>query len=240
LEGEFTSLWNILWNENVDLIHRVTVVRDSDPAEDEDLDIPPTIRVLQGLPKILSCGDIFIRDQYDDACEALESLCVKLSAVIITGQIGIGEMKFPVSAFGGDRYSHIHLGKTMFLYYLLALRLRNKQPTFFQFTKDVVILFDDHGVTLLPPGYANTSAPKGSWALIDSNADVQTVPPIFTGQRCPYFVVVAAPLCSKRWWSLQHYRPRIRVWYMEPFTLEELIQASVSFFSQVFRPQSLT
>jgi len=116
----------------------------------------------------------------------------------------------------------------MFLYYLLALRLRNKQPTFFQFTKDVVILFDHHGVTLLPPGYANTSAPKGSWALIDSNGDVQTVPPIFTGQRCPYFVVVAAPLYSKRWWSLQRYRPRVKVWYMAPFTLEELIQASVS------------
>jgi hypothetical protein len=94
LEKEFTSFWNILWNENVDLIHRVAVVRDSDPVEDEDLTIPPTIRVLQGLPKILSCGDILIRDQYDDACKDLESSCAKLSAVIITGHPGIGEMKF--------------------------------------------------------------------------------------------------------------------------------------------------
>jgi hypothetical protein len=128
----------------------------------------------------------------------------------------------------------------MFLYYLLALRLHNKQPTFFQFIEDVVILFDNRGVTLLPPDLADTSAPNGTWALVDSNAKVKSVPPIFTGALCPYFVVVAASPREDRWRSIRHYRPRVRVWFMKPFTLEELIQASVSFFKPACRLQFLT
>jgi len=37
--------------------------------------------------------------------------------------------------------------------------------------------------------------------------------------------VVAASPRRERWRSLRHNRPNIKVWYMEPFTLEELIQA---------------
>jgi hypothetical protein len=98
VEKEFTSFWDILWNENVDLIRSVTVVRDSDPVE--DLTIPPTIRVLHGLPKILSSGSVFIRNQYDDACQVLESLCADIDAVVITGHPGIGETNLLVCHCG--------------------------------------------------------------------------------------------------------------------------------------------
>ena len=74
----------------------------------------------------------------------------------------------------------------MFLYYLLALRLRNKQPTFFQFVEDVVILFDNHGVTTATPRSREHLGPYGSWALIDSNTDVKSVPRISTGGRGRY------------------------------------------------------
>ncbi|KAI0296173.1 hypothetical protein BC826DRAFT_245614 [Russula brevipes] len=205
LADGFRPFWNRLWNENVNPIRTETVVRDSDPVE--GLSIPPMIRVFHGLPQKLSSGSGFIiRNQYDDARRVLLSLCATYGGVVIAGHPGIG--------------------KTMFLCYLLALRLRNKQATFFQYTPDVVILFDSLGVTLLPPNdEADTSAPKGSWALIDSNTEVKSVPPIFTGTQCPYFVVVAASPRRERWRSLRHNRPDIKVWYMEPFTLEELIQA---------------
>ncbi|KAI0296171.1 hypothetical protein BC826DRAFT_245379 [Russula brevipes] len=203
LADGFQPFWNRLWNENVNPIRTETVVRDSDPVE--GLTIPPTIRVFHGLPAELSSGPVFIRNQYDDACQVLLSLCATYSGVVIAGHPGIG--------------------KTMFLYYLLALRLHNKQPTFFQYTPDFVILFNSLGVTLLPPNVsADTSAPKGSWALVDSNTEVKSVPRIFTGSKCPYFVVVAAFPHRERWQSLRHNRPNTRVWYMEPFTLEELIQ----------------
>ncbi|KAI0298300.1 hypothetical protein BC826DRAFT_122476 [Russula brevipes] len=111
----------------------------------------------------------------------------------------------------------------MFLYYILAFRLRNKQPTFFQFRKDFIILFNDSGVELLSPNFSVPNAPAESWVLIDLNTSVESVPEIFI--ESAYFVVIAAPPHPRRWKSIQHYRPDIKMWFMEPFTLEELIQA---------------
>jgi len=177
LVEEFTPFWDRLWNKQVNFVEAVTVIRDLDPVEDLD-DIPSTIQVLHGLPKVLLSNNngVFIRKQYDAAHDVLKSSCTTHSAVIITGQPGIG--------------------KTMFLYYILAFRLHNKQPTFFQFRKDFIILFND---------------------------SVASVPEIFI--ESAYFVVIATPPHPRRWKSIQHYRPDIKMWFMEPFTLEELIQA---------------
>jgi len=59
IADDLLQFWDSLWNKDVDLIHMVNVVRDSDLVE--GLTIPPTIRVLFGLPKILASGDVFIR-----------------------------------------------------------------------------------------------------------------------------------------------------------------------------------
>lgn len=207
-------------------LEAVAVIRDPDPVEDLD-NIPSTMQVLHGLPEVLIPNDsgVFIRKQYDVAHDALKSSCTTHSAVIITGHPGIGVTNF-LSAVGMI-CTHIRLGKTMLLYYVLAHRLLNKQPTFFQFRKDFVILFGDSGVGLLSPVFSVPKAPADSWVLIDSNTSVESVPQIFIDSA--YFVVMAAPPHPRRWKSLQRYRPDINMWFMEPFTLEELIQALVFF-----------
>ena len=98
LAEEFRPFWNKLWNENVDLISTEPVVRDSNPIE--GLAIPSTIRVFRELPEALSSGPIFIRSQYDDAYEVLQSSCASIAGVVITGHPGIGETKIFVRHWG--------------------------------------------------------------------------------------------------------------------------------------------
>ncbi|KAI0277373.1 hypothetical protein BC826DRAFT_1181798, partial [Russula brevipes] len=77
-------------------------------------------------------------------------------------------------------------------------------PTYFQYSPDFVILFDNRGVRVVSPVFGDPDAPDEAWALIDSNAKVETVPWIFGRSDCPNFVVVAAPPRSMRWESLLH------------------------------------
>jgi hypothetical protein len=117
----------------------------------------------------------------------------------------------------------------MFLYYILVLRLRKKQPTFFQYSLDFLLLFDNRGVRVVSPVIGDSDAPNEAWALIDSNTKVNDVPWIFEKSDCPNFVVVAASPRSERWKALLHNRSNTKLWIMEPFTLEELLQMSVIF-----------
>jgi hypothetical protein len=113
----------------------------------------------------------------------------------------------------------------------LAIRLHNKQPTFFHFKEDVVIFFDEGGVRLLSPecSVSNVPAHPSSWVLVDLNTSVESVPGIFVEDDHHYFVVVAASPHPGRWESMTRTRHNIKfkLWFMEPPTLEELIQMSV-------------
>jgi len=153
-----------------------------------------------------------LRKQYEEAVRFVVSSCDSYGGgqgggVIITGHPGIG--------------------KTMFLYYLLVLRLRNRQPTFFHYSPGFVVLFDNRGVSVVSPIVGDSAAPNDAWALIDSNTKVKSVPWIFEKSDSPNFVVVAASPCSKRWRSLLHNRSDTKLWIMEPFTLQELLQARI-------------
>ncbi|KAI0297393.1 hypothetical protein BC826DRAFT_165340 [Russula brevipes] len=206
LEQDLRPFWNRLWNQNADLVQTIPVVRDPDPVT--DVTVGPTITVLHGLPPVFSRVPVLLRKQYEDAYRVVMSSCGPYGGgVIITGHPGIG--------------------KTMFLYYLLVLRLRNRQPTFFQYSPGFVILFDNRGVRVVSPVIGDPDAPNEAWALIDSNIHVKSVPWIFATSDCPNFIVVAASPRSERWKSLFHNRSDTKLWIMEPFTLEELFQARV-------------
>jgi hypothetical protein len=83
-----------LWNEQVDFIQSIPVVRDSDPVE--GLDIPSAIQVLHGFPKEFFSRGIFKREQYGIALKDLESESLRTNhgVVIITGHPGIGMSEF--------------------------------------------------------------------------------------------------------------------------------------------------
>jgi len=48
----------------------------------------------------LSSGPVFIRKQYDDAFQVLQSASAEIGAVVITGHPGIGETNFLVCHWG--------------------------------------------------------------------------------------------------------------------------------------------
>jgi len=120
----------------------------------------------------------------------------------------------------------IFLGKTIFLYYLLAIRLLKQQPTIFQYEDTSVVLFNKNGVSRLSPRSSLVQTPRSKmWALVDSNKSVGTPAAMFIRDRSPFFIVIASSPRSTRWEAVEHYRPPIKLWFMEPFTLTELIQA---------------
>jgi hypothetical protein len=120
----------------------------------------------------------------------------------------------------------IFLGKTIFLYYLLALRLLKQQPTVFQYEDASVVLFNKNGASRLSPKISLAQIPPSKmWALVDSNQSVQIPADMFLRDGSPFFIVMASSPRSTRWDAVQHYKPRMKLWFMKPFTLAELIQA---------------
>ena len=116
----------------------------------------------------------------------------------------------------------------MLLYYLLALRLLKRRPTIFQYRLDVILLFDANGVSPLSPHSEISSTCEDTWALVDTNESVPTPAPMLARATSPYFLIVASSPPSSRLDAVQHYRPPTASWFMQPFTLVELIQVSVS------------
>jgi hypothetical protein len=120
----------------------------------------------------------------------------------------------------------------MMLYYLLASRLLQQQPTIFQYRRDILLLFDGDGVsTLLPEDAVIRPAAEDIWALVDCNQSVSAPASALLNGSSPAFLVVASSPRSFRWADVLHYRVPTPTWFMKPFTLVELIQASVLFAS---------
>ncbi len=65
-----------------------------------------------------------------------------------------------------------------------------------------------------------------TWALLDAKQDDKTAP-IFLIDRSDLFLVIASSPRPSHWRDVEHYRPPVKMWLMEPFGLEELIQAQV-------------
>ncbi|KAF5384162.1 hypothetical protein D9615_003367 [Tricholomella constricta] len=197
------TFWKSLWVDQVNPIQEVDVRRDPDRVT--DVDVPTTMKVLYGLPEIFSTFGVMIREGYDKAHSIIQEYRKTRRAVIIIGHPGIG--------------------KTMLLYYVLALRLLNRQPTIFQYRPDVLLLFDTNGVSLLSPHSDPMAASEDTWALVDCNESVSTPAPTLLRGSSPYFLIVSSSPRSSRWSAVQRFRAPSGFFFMEPFTLKELIQA---------------
>ena len=110
----------------------------------------------------------------------------------------------------------------------MALRLQAWRPTIFQIDTNSIYYFSETGVQQLPRDKREPSVDfSNTWALIDAKQDKETAP-IFL--RSNIFLVVASSPRPTHWEDVEHYRPPAKKGFMAPFTLEELIQASVSLF----------
>jgi len=102
LEGH-EQFWKSLWVDRVNPIQEVCVRRDSDRVEDDD--VPTTMKVLHGLPKIFSSIDVLIREEYDKALLIIQQYRATHTGVIIIGHPGVG-MTNSWLPLGKHRYSH--------------------------------------------------------------------------------------------------------------------------------------
>jgi hypothetical protein len=109
----------------------------------------------------------------------------------------------------------------------LARRLLARKPTIFQRDAKSIYFFSATGVRRLSRDTVNPSVNLSeTWALLDAKQEDKTAP-IFLIDRSALFLVIASSPRPSHWQDVEHYRPPVKIWLMEPFTLEELIQAQV-------------
>ncbi|KAF8959419.1 hypothetical protein BDZ97DRAFT_1667164 [Flammula alnicola] len=119
------------------------------------------------------------------------------SATLVTGQPGIG--------------------KTLFLFYVLARRLQEKEPVALQIDSNQFALFDERGVSLHSSECGH--APRGAWALSDSSCE--------GGRLCSAFqypdahVIHTSPPASRRWEGWVN-RLSANEYIMDVWSLDEL------------------
>ncbi len=127
---------------------------------------------------------------------------------------------------GSTRHDKI-AGKSSFLFYLLVRRLLVRKPTIFQRDAKSIYSFSATGVRRLSRDIVDRSVNTSeTWALLGAKHEDKTAP-IFMIDRSDLFLVIASPPRPSHWRDVERYRPPVKIWLMEPFGLEELIQAQV-------------
>lgn len=116
---------------------------------------------------------LLIRDQYVLAYDIILADTRKgkkrKSAFLVTGQTGIGVLGYP---FLQRIFANLTLsiGKTLFLLYILARRLHERQPVALQVDASNFALFDKGGASLHESSPISAYLiPEGAWALSDSS-----------------------------------------------------------------------
>jgi len=116
------------------------------------------------------------------------------------------------------------------LYYILVKRLLDRKPTILQSDSDRLYFFHSEGVeVLLPSSSSLLPDSQNTWALVDINMNVQAPAAMLGYQSSPFFLVMSSSPRPTRLRELKKYRRPGTYWFMKPFTLVELIQASVFF-----------
>ncbi|KAL5480156.1 hypothetical protein ACEPAI_1426 [Sanghuangporus weigelae] len=119
------------------------------------------------------------------------------------------------------------IGKSMFLIYVLVLRLLAGKPTFFRDKLSHGFLLDASGVSIVSSDALDTeSQPEGTWFLVDSGQELESVTQdIITACRISNgFVIQSAPPRTPNfaWFTKIGNRMPWKI-YMAPWSLEELI-----------------
>jgi hypothetical protein len=233
---DLRKFWKSLWQDKSDLVREVSVRRDPNPVE--SVDVPETMEVLRLPITFSSISEIMVRGDYVEAMKDIEGYSSgKTKSVIIVGHPGIGRTMISIRQARVLIYTPHQLGKTTLLYYILVKRLLEQKPTILQINTQHLFLFNANGVKAISSStqlYPKSEEYQRAWALVDINQHVQT-PAEMLGPNSPFFLIMASSPRASRWQWVQRYRAPVAFWLMKPFTLAELIQASVTFFGQHFR-----
>ena len=220
------QFWNSLWNEQGDRFCEDLVTRGPNPVE--GVDVPATMKVLNLSAVSGTIEKVMIRDEYDEAIKDIEGHKERKMGVVIVGHPGIGKSMGSVGQACVLVNTPPYLGKTILLYYILVKRLLEKKPTVLQYKPNVVFIFNDKGLHARPASSyyePDLSGYQGTWALVDMNEKI-TQPADFI-QSSKFFLVMASSPTPSRWYNVQMYKAPVTLWFMKPFSLVELLQASV-------------
>jgi hypothetical protein len=129
--------------------------------------------------------------------------------------------------------SSISVGKTVFLYVLLVLRLQAQLPTIYQSRSSHLYYFAKDGVYLihLTPSLIATSLKsqfhKSTWCLIDSNQSLDTVP-MFVQDLDLFIIQASSPRPHCYAWMDKATRTVSR-YFMKSWSLPELLVGYVTY-----------
>ncbi|PBK71841.1 hypothetical protein ARMSODRAFT_1083199 [Armillaria solidipes] len=118
---------------------------------------------------------------------------------------------------------HPGIGKTIFLYYVLLLRLQASQPTILITHPERVIVFLRRGpfsISMADFEDAMQVIPTTAWCLVDANESLETVPETII--NTPFFILQAA-LPKRKHLQWANKTIGILQYVMKPFSLSELI-----------------
>ncbi|EJC99432.1 uncharacterized protein FOMMEDRAFT_160480 [Fomitiporia mediterranea MF3/22] len=255
-DNSLASLYLIAWKvrDPEGVFHKFLIIRDDD-ANRVPLSLPDSVTVLSwtiedSIPDILEaifkCSAIYIRDEYAVMLSAL------FKALHDSGGDAFGyhridvrtlQDKFPpvnpfkelqVQKVLSDKASCIFvtgtpgIGKSLFLYYILALRLLAQKSTVLLYRKGRCLIFHACGIYSMTLDQLDTVVyrlPMETWFLVDSNEDVGPAP-LFLFKRCrttPRLIVVATSPRSERM-TFRDDLESPRLW-MRPFKEKELYEA---------------
>jgi hypothetical protein len=122
--------------------------------------------------------------------------------------------------------SSLIVGKTVFLYVLLVLRLQARLPTIYQSRNSHLYYFSDNGVfrihltsELIATDFQSQFHPS-TWCLIDSNLSLDTVP-VFIQDLDLFILQASSPRPHRFEWAKKATSP-VRRYFMKSWTLSEL------------------
>jgi hypothetical protein len=156
------------------------------------------------------------------------NLVSQRDAFILLGPPGIGDL-FCLLCTIESTYSLI--GRTIWLYLVLVLRLEAGLPTIFQSQPNRLFVFDDKGVHKLKYSSSTDAfefkagfAPS-TWCLIDSNLRLNTVPGLIL-DLVLFIVQASSPRLDRIEWTKKESQPVLK-YFLKPWTVSELILGCV-------------
>ncbi|EJD08212.1 uncharacterized protein FOMMEDRAFT_164903 [Fomitiporia mediterranea MF3/22] len=255
-DHSLASLYFITWKDRDpgSVFHKFPIARDDD-ANRVPLTLPDSVPALSwtikgSIPYILEtsfmCNAIYIREEYPVMLSAL------FKALYDFGGDAFGYHRIdvkthqdefpPVNPFGKMQVRKVPLakapfivvtgtpgiGKSMFLYYSLALRLLVQKSTVLLYRKGRCLIFHECGIYSMTLDQLDTVVgllPMETWFLVDSNEDVVS-PPDFLIAQCrttPRLIVVAAsPRIEQLEFTDDFNAPQL---WMYPFKEKELYES---------------
>ena len=224
-----TQFHSKFWGKSMETEERQWRNAQGDPSNIE----PGCYALDIGIPGIL-VDKMWIRAEYLEIYDYFEDYYYKTEGLgrcpggVLTGQPGIGECTWFIIVSLLLRFRRGCKGKSMWIYYAIRRRIGERKPVIW-YWQQTLRLFVEEGVYESPPDFELFWLKYITWTMVDSNTGIprQLIP-----HDTSLFVIYITPPAKQRWSRMDKtVVPTVAV--MNPWTREEIYQASAVFFSHI-------